>query len=512
MKKPDIPDFLNDESYKDLLDHAHDLIQIIDLEGRLLYANKSWTGLLEYSLEEIQGKSIYLFVMEEDRQRFKDYRTQIVNGSSNNKEIIIRFNTKSGKKLFLEGFSSLAFKDKRPHHTRGIFRDITSKLENEATLKEREYNLEQLLINAPDAVIVIDQNSLITYWNPQAEKMFGWKAHQVIDQSLSGTIIPRQHREAHDYGMKRYLATGDAHVLNKTVEITAINIRGEEFYISLSISSTSQNGKVAFIAFIRDIREQKKNETELEKKQMELEISNQQLEQFAHVASHDMKEPIRKIKTFSNLLESELGFLLTENGRKYLSKINSAADRLQSMVEGVLNFAIAGSIRDTFEDVDLNGILFDIENDLEVLIKQKKAVIAYEKLPELHGAQFLIYQLFYNLIYNSLKFSKETEQPVIAIRANEIDNPVINDNPDNTHTWRYIKVQLKDNGIGFNQQHASEIFKTFTRLHNRSRFEGTGLGLSLCKKIMDRHNGFIKAEGEEGVGATIIMLFPVQGR
>lgn len=502
--------FLNEENYKDLFDNANDLIQIVDLEGKVIYANKSWMNHLEYTLDEIQGQSIYSFINEDDRSDFFDYRNKIINGSLDDKEIVVRFNTKSGKIISLEGIISLRRKDANPFYTRGLFRNITARLANEAQLKEREYNLHQLLLNAPDAVIVIDKESKIIFWNPQAENIFGWTASEVANQPLSNKIIPEQHREAHDKGMKRYLATGEAHVLNQSIEITAINKAGDEFYVSLTISTTSQHGELSFIAFLRDIRKQKKNELELQKKTKELELSNQQLEQYAHVASHDMKEPIRKIRMFSNMLEHELGNDLTQQARKYFSIINIAAKRLNDMVEGVLNYATTNSIEAAFEKVDLNDIIKNICNDFELLIEERHAVITCNDLSAFPGVPFLIHQLFYNLIYNSLKFSKENLPPLIEITAKEINRSSLQEQRMPATAISFLEIKIKDNGIGFNQEHAIKIFKTFTRLNSRSKYDGTGLGLSLCKNIMERHHGYIKAEGEEGIGATFIMLFPLE--
>ena len=503
-----IKEVLNEESYKDLFDNAHDLIQILDLDGNLIYANKSWTEILEYSLQEIQGKSIYILVDENDRQKFIDYRNSIINGSPIDKEIIIRFNTKNGKKVSLEGRSSLRKKNAIPYYTRGIFRDITLKLQNELQLKEREYNLHQLLLHAPDAVIVINQESIVLLWNPQAEKLFGWTSEEVINQPLYDKILPLQYREAHEQGMKRYLATGEANVLNKTIEITAIDKGNVEFFISLTISTTIQNGKVAFIAFIRDIRKQKKNEAELEKKRKELELSNQQLEQFAHVTSHDMKEPIRKIRIFGQRLEQELGGEITEKAKSYLGTVQNSAERLTNMVEGVLNYATISSNKEDFEIVNLNAIVKNIENDLEVVIEEKCAILKHNNLPVFKAVNFLIYQLFYNLISNSLKFSNEKIQPVIEITSQQVNYPELQVQSEVNSTTSFFEVKIKDNGIGFDPQYAGKIFKTFTRLNSRLDFEGTGIGLSICKNIIDRHKGFIKAEGKEGEGATFTMLFP----
>jgi hypothetical protein len=356
--------------------------------------------------------------------------------------------------------------------------------------------------------VVINAQSIITYWNPQAEKLFGWSVNEAMDQPLSAKIIPGRYREMHDSGMKRYLTTGEVRVLNRTIEITALNKAGEEFFISLTISTTTQNGSVAFIAFIRDIREQKKNEAELENKRRELEQSNKHLEQFAHVASHDMKEPIRKILLFSEKLSVELGAGITEKADQYLSKVKTSAERLNSMVEGVLKYATASSIDITFGPVNLNNVISHIITDLEVLIEQKKATIMYEDLPTINGVEFLIYQLFYNLINNSLKFSVDGVPAQVNITSHKPGSRDIElfSLPGDVE---HVHIKIEDNGIGFRQEFASKIFNTFTRLNSRKQYEGTGLGLTLCHNIMERHNGYIRAEGEENHGATFHLFFKV---
>src|SRR5687767_8379682 len=295
----------DEESYRDLFDNAHDCIQLVSLDGKILFVNQSWLITMGYELHEIEGQLIFDFIHEDDRSSYIAYRTEILKGSIPDRGLVVRYQNKNSEILYLEGFLSLRQIDGRPVCLRGIFRDITARLENEVRLQEREQNWEQLLIHAPDAVIVIDSDSRIQFWNPAAEKLFGWTVTEVMHKPLAEFIIPEQYRNAHHQGMTRFIATGETHVLNKTIEITALNKAREEFYISLTISTTTLNGKRAFISFIRDIRQRKKNEAALEKQRQQLEISNRQLEQFAHVASHDMKEPVRKIMLFTERLEKE---------------------------------------------------------------------------------------------------------------------------------------------------------------------------------------------------------------
>ncbi|MDQ3552003.1 MAG: PAS domain S-box protein, partial [Bacteroidota bacterium] len=211
--------FESQETFKDLFDNAHDLIHLVHLDGTLLYVNNAWMRVLQYSQEEVKGKSVYDFIDRQDRNLFIDYRNKVINGTTFTKEISVRFISKTGKKIWLEGLVSVKINNDIPQYTRGIFRDITSKLENEAQLKqvynelkERQENLQRLLHYAPDAVIVIDAQSQILLWNPKAEEIFGWISNEVLNKSLTDIIIPMHYRKAHAEGMKRFLSTGEAHV------------------------------------------------------------------------------------------------------------------------------------------------------------------------------------------------------------------------------------------------------------------------------------------------------------
>jgi PAS domain S-box-containing protein len=267
-----------------------------------------------------------------------------------------------------------------------------------------------------------------------------------------------------------------------------------------------------------DITQEKKAAEYLEEmiklRTMELRVanenlarSNQQLEQFAHVASHDMKEPIRKIAMFTDRLKSELQPILTPQTATYIDKVQKAAGRLTHMVEGVLTYSTIQAVEGKREQVDLNEVLRNIETDLELVIQQKAAVIAHDSLPVITATPFLTYQLFYNLINNSLKFAKSGTASVIEVRARKWEGKewlgyILK--TDQT----YWEIEVRDNGIGFAQENAEKIFKTFTRLHSKDQYEGTGLGLALCRNIVEKHNGYIKAMGREGEGASFLILLP----
>jgi two-component system sensor kinase FixL len=502
------------ETYQDFFDQAHDLIHFARPDGGLIYVNNSWMRLLGYSLEEIENKSIYSLVSVEDSRRFKKYREDIIKTGVSDQEILIKLVSKRNTIISVEGFVSCKYANGTPLYTRGIFRDITAKLKNEAELKlihqeirDSHANLHALLHHAPEAVIVAQTESTILYWNPKATEIFGWSMAEVVGKSLTDFIIPPQHRAAHVAGMKRFLDTGEAHVLNRMIEITALGKSGVEFYVSLTISRTFYKGEDAFIAFIRNIDEEKKNAIELEQKKLQLEQSNQELEQFAHVASHDMKEPIRKIRIFIEKLKLERQAGSSENHERYIDKIENAASRLAIMVDGVLSYSSLKAETISFEKVDLNAIIKDVAHDLELIVEQKRAVIRADDLPAIEGKDFLLYQYFYNLMNNSLKFTRPDVDPLIEIVARNVTEPVWHGHELKAGV-PYVEILFRDNGIGFRQEFADLIFKTFSRLHSREQFEGTGLGLSLCKTIIEKHNGFIEALGEPDSGAVFLAVFP----
>lgn len=275
------------------------------------------------------------------------------------------------------------------------------------------------------------------------------------------------------------------------------------WHLTRALPIKSENNEIIlWVGTATDIHKQKMAEEQLEsivrERTVQLERSNQDLQQFAHVASHDLKEPLRKIRTFSFRLEEEFGNTLAEKAKVYLGKIHSATERMNNMIEGVLTYSKADGAEDIVETVDLNQVIKNIENDLEVLINQNRAVIQLSTLPVIEGANVLMYQLFYNLINNSIKFSRPATPPVVLISATDLK---INGRD-------FTQVRVEDNGIGFEQQYAHKIFVTFARLHSKDMFEGTGLGLSLCKKIVERFKGSIEAIGQRNIGATFIINLP----
>jgi PAS domain S-box-containing protein len=493
----------SEERYKDLFDHASDLIQIVDPDGRIQYVNNAWSNTLQYTLDEFKGKNITSIMKESERVAFINYRKKVLIGEKLNEGITTCLIAKNGREVVVEGFITCKFKDGIPQYTRGMFRNITKRVEDERKLKvineqliEREENLNRLIQNAPDAIIVIDEANKIKLWNPKAEMIFGWKAEEVMETDLAETIIPEEYREAHNHGMKRFKATGVSQVINRTIEITALNKEKKRFFVSLTISQSRQAGQNVFIAFIRDITLQKQNEAELENKRKQLEKTNEELEQYAWLASHDLKEPLRKIMTFSDILLTRYAADLPEVVQRHLRKINDSTNRMDSLIEAIMIYSNVTDNEDLFVGTDLSVIVKEVLADLEVAIKNKKAKVTVGSLPTVEAIKIQMRQLLQNLISNAIKYSKPETPPVIDVSSEVKDGMCI--------------LRIQDNGIGFHNQYTDKIFQVFQRLSTGERYEGTGIGLALCKKIVETHNGAINAESQEGEGAVFTVSIPLK--
>ena len=252
----------------------------------------------------------------------------------------------------------------------------------------------------------------------------------------------------------------------------------------------------------------KERTAELHAANTELEINNQELQQFAYIASHDLQEPVRKISIFTEMLKESLD-KNPDKVKMYIDKIITSTKRMENLIKDVLGYSRLSSNSKTFEPVDLNLIMHDIVNDFDLTIEQKSALVLFEGLPIIEAIPLQMSQLFGNLIGNALKYSKADIAPNISIRSEEVPIEILNELSLN-NAQQYVKVEVIDNGIGFNQIHAEQIFNIFQRLHGKDEFAGTGIGLAMCRRILQNHNGIITANSQEGAGTTFTVIIPVK--
>src|ERR1044072_3171917 len=235
-----------------------------------------------------------------------------------------------------------------------------------------------------------------------------------------------------------------------------------------------------------------------------LESANRDLDRFAFMASHDLQEPLRKMRTFSDLLFVKYQEVLDAPAVNYITRIQNAAVRMQTLISDILAFSRINNEKDTFVNYNLNLILQEVLDELDSTIQEKKGRLEIQELPAIDVNPGLIRPLFESLLSNALKYSKKDEPPVIIIRSEIVTATTTSKEP-----LQYCRIYVQDNGIGFDQVYAEQIFDMFRRLHVHSEFEGTGIGLTLCKKIVEKHNGFISVQSKVGKGSTFIISLPV---
>ncbi|HEY6436431.1 MAG TPA: ATP-binding protein, partial [Ignavibacteriaceae bacterium] len=245
------------------------------------------------------------------------------------------------------------------------------------------------------------------------------------------------------------------------------------------------------------------------KEQIErLNVSNKELEQFAYVASHDLQEPLRKISSFGDLLKENYKDKITGEGELYLDRIIHSTTRMRDLITDLLNYSRVG--RKTEKDqIDLNKILDLVKEDLEIMINEKEAVIKNSNLPSIAGNSSEFRQLFQNLISNSLKFFNPNKNPIISIEAKECSSEELKKLNYFNSDKRYVSIHFSDNGIGFDDNYADKIFVIFQRLHGKDIYEGTGIGLAICKKIVEKYGGAIYARSNPGQGANFTVILPL---
>lgn len=234
----------------------------------------------------------------------------------------------------------------------------------------------------------------------------------------------------------------------------------------------------------------------LDRTMSKLKRSNEELEEFAYIASHDLQEPLRKIISFGERLESRVGPTLDEKNNSYLTRMIAAADRMRKLIESLLHYSRINTRGKEFKREDLNEVMAEVLEDMEINIAQRQAKVQVDPLPVVLADRIQMRQLFQNLLANAIKFSQTNIPPLIQVTAKIIDNSL-------------LELRFRDNGIGFDEKNAQDIFIPFYKLHGREEYEGTGIGLSICEKIVHRHKGTIRAHSVPGNGATFIILLPL---
>ena len=371
-------------------------------------------------------------------------------------------------------------------------------------LKKSEERYQRMTEEVQDyAILLLDKTGIILNWNKGAENIKGYKEKEILGKHIEIFYLPEDRKNRLPY-----------HLINQaTVHGRAVHegyrIRkdGSVFWGSITLTALhdKKDNVIGFSKVTRDLTERKIAEDKLYQYNTELQFQNKELEQFAYVASHDLQEPLRKIQMFTDMLEKNIDN--PELSSKYFGKINSSAARMTELIKAVLNYSRLSKSEQQFEKTDLNEVLRNVLVDFELLIDEKQAKITYPELQVIDAIPLQINQMFSNLLGNSLKFSDGI--PEITIGCSRIH---FNDIPFQTNLQpdtAYLELVFSDKGIGFDEVYADKVFTIFQRLHDRFSYSGTGIGLALCKRIVENHAGYIAVKSQLGKGTTFFIYLPI---
>ncbi|MDP9230763.1 MAG: PAS domain-containing protein, partial [Bacteroidota bacterium] len=398
-------------------------------------------------------------------------------------------------------------------HVLNISLDITDTIEAEQKIREQEYFIEQIADASPTVLYLFHaKEGRVLYINKEVESVIGFTPEEIID--MKEKVIPNLYHpeDALKIGerLHEYKHSENPKALFQ-FECRMKDKKGKWHWLLVREIVFKHNDKGEMIEILGtalDITNRKEMEDSLFHKTLELQQSNANLQELAYVASHDLKEPLRKISTFGDRLLTSQYNDLNEDGRQYLAKIIDSSGRMQQLIDDLLSVSmISGEKR--YEEFSLQKVLKEVLQALEHKVEEKSAKINAKKLPEAKIIPSQFRQLFQNLLSNSLKFSKKDGKVHISISYEYLKRKEVSHYKSLAPASRYLQIKISDNGIGFDPLYSEKIFNIFQRLHSKREYEGTGIGLAICKKIVENHGGAIFASSTPNKGADFFIIIPV---
>ena len=386
----------------------------------------------------------------------------------------------------------------------GTALDVTELKRAEANLRERERLFRLLAENMSDAVLLQSPTGEVLYASPSTERVLGVDADELTGRNLFDILHPADEKRLRS-GAHQSMLEGTKYTQSL---VRARRRSGEFVWLELASKPISRDdgGVEHILSSARDVTERIEAEEQAARYRSELEKRNRELQDFAYVASHDLQEPLRKIRAFSDLLEEDYGDRLDEEALAYIDRVQDAAIRMSTLITDLLQFSRITTKGEPFSEVDLSDVVRGVISDLEIAVSESGAEIVVGELPTIEADPMQMRQLFQNLLSNALKFRQEEVQPVVHVSA------TVERNADArpSAAAEICRITVSDNGIGFDSQYVDRIFSPFQRLHTRRQYDGTGMGLAICRRIAERHNGTISADSTPGEGSTFIIELPTR--
>ncbi|OIV43671.1 PAS domain-containing sensor histidine kinase [Flavobacterium johnsoniae] len=521
----------SEKRFRSLTESIPQLIWETDEKGNALFASGRWA---EYTGIKPAGEAEWKSMIHPDdlEENIKIWAHSLATGNVFRSDVRVlrkdgsyRWHAVIGEPVFDDANEIVkwvgAFTD---IHTEKAF---THELEQQVTartrelsqmyesLKKSEERYHLMVEEVQDyAILYLNRDGIVENWNVGAEKIKGYKAEEITGKHFEVFYTPEDQKN----NLPRTLLQLAREKGRAVQQGWRVRKNGSLFWASVVITAihNKNNEVIGFSKVTHDLTEKKRsddkiklNALELEQKNAELEHMNKELQSFAYISSHDLQEPLRKIQTFaSQILDKEFQNL-SDSGKDKFQRMQKAAQRMQTLINDLLSYSRTNIQERKFEKTNLSKIIEEVKEDLKEELEQRNGVIESNEVGDVNIIPFQFRQLLYNLISNSLKFSKSNVPAVIKIKSEIGKGSKFNEKAlDKEKT--YCHINILDNGIGFEPQYSKKIFDVFQRLHGRDQYNGTGIGLAIVKKIVENHNGFITAKGEQNEGASFDIYIPVK--
>jgi len=478
-----------EERYRGLLEAAPDSMVVVDQGGEIVLLNAQAEKQFGYSRDELIGQKVTniipvgfaeRLIADGTRTAAEALAQQIGTG------IELLALRKDGSEFPIEIMLSPLDSPDGILVTAAI-RDISVRKAAEDELARTEQRYRGLLEAAPDSMVVVNQAGEIVLLNAQAEKQFGYRRDALIGQKVTN-IIPVGFAERIIADGLRSPQDALAQQIGTGIELLALRRDGSEFPIEIMLSPLDSPDGILVTAAIRDISVRKAAEVHLLEKNAELKLSNEELSQFANIASHDLQEPLRMVASYTQLLSRRYKGKLDADADEFIAFAVDGASRMQRLIQDLLAFSRVGTTGGEHGEVSSEHALNDALVNLRGAIEERDALVTHDPLPSVRADAMQLVQLFQNLVGNAIKY-QGPGVPRVHVSAVRCGN----------RKWMFA---VKDNGLGIDPQYFDRIFGMFQRLHKREEFSGTGIGLAICKKIVERHGGTISVESAPGEGTT----------
>ena len=481
--------------YRGLLEAAPDAMVVVNQAGEIVLLNVQAEKQFGYSRDELVGQQVKNIIPEGFAERLiadgtRSAAEALAQQIGTGIELIAR--RKDGTEFPIEIMLSPLESAEGILVTAAI-RNITTRRDAETHLAQMEGRYRGLLEAAPDAMVVVNQAGEIVLLNVQAEKQFGYSRDELVGQQVKN-IIPEGFAERLIADGTRTATEALAQQIGTGIELNGRRRDGSEFPIEIMLSPLESAEGILVTAAIRDITERKKSEEHLVKTVGELKRSNDELQQFAYVSSHDLQEPLRMVTSYTQLLAGRYKGRLDSDADEFIAFAVDGCNRMQGLIKDLLAYSRAGTNGKVLHEVSAENALKEALANLRATIDQSSAVVTHDALPAIRTDETQLTQVFQNLVGNAIKYHG-AEVPQVHVSATK----------NGGNEWTF---SVRDNGLGIDPQYFERIFILFQRLHGRDEFEGTGIGLAICKKVLERLGGRIWVESQPEKGSTFYFALP----